>query len=368
MDYEIRDAFPLSKFGNPSDNIEVEGSSDLIGTFNLIDNEKMDLTEKLEDIEFLGFQKENGEINLRFKNSDDLDSEGVYEFTGDFLNSLFNIKSFYEFAFNQEDIGTVNILSQTISELFREFPEKKRQYRFLKYEDRWVLRGITSASMYKNYDNHLVLYLSLLAIHNYNKKAKSKFFVSGGNISDSDILISFEDKIPVHIEGLGDVYFRIFVSNGEIRQHRFSFEVAYRIDNGEYSFIGMPDPQLQEPLINITHSAKVESAKEKIDSIFELETHRGQILSYIKDLKNIKELSPDAIHFLFDKVIRSKQKFSQSTKNKIKELKEDNTLVNNTLTLIEQLSRINELTTDINEQIHLQRIYDDVIRSVTNKR
>ncbi|MES9771588.1 hypothetical protein ABWK50_11315, partial [Priestia megaterium] len=252
-----------------------------------------------------------------------------------------------------------------IQQLFERFPDAKRQYRFLKYEDKWVLRGVTSP-MYKNYDNHLVLYLSLLALHNYSRKTKKTFFVSDGRLSDSDISIFFEEETPIYIEGVGNIYFRIFVSNGEIRQKRFTFEVAYRIDNGDSSFVAMPE--LNDPLIKVTHRLTVDSVKEKINNIFDLDQHKTDMLDYIKSLKNIDKLSQDAIHYLFNKIVRSQQKFSEDTKLKAKELKNDGVIVNNTLTLIELLNRVNEITTDINEKIHLQRIYDDVIRTITRGR
>ena len=358
LDMEIKDVFSLDRFGVLSEEIQVDGSSTLLEAFNYVDNEKMDLVDSLKDIEFCGFDDKNN-IILKFKTIDDLQVCGVYNFTYEFLDDLFSLGGFYSFS---EEKHTFDILSNAIIELFKKFPEEKRQYRFLKYNNDWVLRGVTS-TLYRNYDNHLVLYLSWLALHSYAKKTGNRFVVSGGQVSDSDISIFFEDPSPVHVEGVGDVYFGVFVSNGEIRQKRFTFEVTYRIDNGETSFGAMPE--LEEPLVKVTHKLKVESVKRKIDNIFELDQYKKEMLTYIESLRDIQKLSPDAIHYLFNKIIRSKQKFSDGTKNRVKELKNDKDIINNTLTLIEFLGRINEITTDINERIHLQRIYDNVIRIIT---
>ncbi|MED4755678.1 MULTISPECIES: hypothetical protein [Priestia] len=362
LDIEIREAFPLNSFGNLSDEISIKGSQALLELFNKVDNEKIDLVDSLKDINFVNFNEEDHQIVLKFIKTDNLEAKGVYNFTHDFLDDLFTLGGFYSFSTKKQ---TLEVLSSTIQQLFERFPDAKRQYRFLKYEDKWVLRGVTSP-MYKNYDNHLVLYLSLLALHNYSRKTKKTFFVSDGRLSDSDISIFFEEETPIYIEGVGNIYFRIFVSNGEIRQKRFTFEVAYRIDNGDSSFVAMPE--LNDPLIKVTHRLTVDSVKEKINNIFDLDQHKTDMLDYIKSLKNIDKLSQDAIHYLFNKIVRSQQKFSEDTKLKAKELKNDGVIVNNTLTLIELLNRVNEITTDINEKIHLQRIYDDVIRTITRGR
>ncbi|KAA0767998.1 hypothetical protein DN392_28800 [Bacillus sp. BB51/4] len=359
LDVEIKEAFPLEEFGAYSEEIQVNGSSDLLLAFNKVDNEKMDLPEKLEDIEFCGFDDEDNNIILKFKGINNLESAGIYNFTYEFLDDLFALGRFYSFS---EEKQTLDVLSNTLDTLFTRFSDVKRQYRFLNIEDEWRLRGITSTS-YKNYDNHLVLYLTLLGLHDYAKKTGNCLTLSGGQISDSDVSIFFEDPKPVNIKGIGDVYFGIFVSNGEIRQKRFTFEVMYRIDNGEVSFSAMPE--LEEPLIKINHTLKVDSVKKKINNIFELDKHKEDMLTYIKDLRDIEKLSLDAIHLLFNKIIKSKQKFSEDTKKKAKKLREDKVIIKNTLTLIELLNRVSELTTDVNERVHLQRIYDNVIRTIT---
>lgn len=365
LDIEIRETFPLEDFGNLNDEIQVKGSHPLLEAFNQMDNEKMDLIDSLKDLEFLGFAEEDNHIILKFNNFnniDGLEAKGVYSFTHDFLDDLFTLGGFYSFSVKKH---TLEILSNTIKQLFEKFPDAKRQYRFLKYNGEWVLRGITSLA-YKNYDNHLVIYLSLLALHNYSKRTGNIFFISDGKLSDSDVSIFFEEESPIYIEGLGNVYFRVFVSNGEIRQKRFTFELAYRIENGESSFEAMPE--LTDPLIKVTHKLRVDSVKEKLGNILELDRHKKDTLDYIKTLKNIEKLSHDAIHYLFNKIARSQQKFSEDTKQKAKALKDSEVVVNNTLTLIELFNRVNEITTDINEKVHLQRIYDDVIRNITRNR
>ncbi|MED4588615.1 hypothetical protein [Priestia flexa] len=358
LDKQIEEAFPRSSFGKDSDDIEVKGSKQLLEAFINVDNAKMDLPDPLEDIKFIKFDEDDKHIVLEFTKTENLQAKGVYNFTHDFLDDLFTIGGFYSFCVKK---GSLEILSNTLENLFEKFPDLKRQYRFLKYNDEWVLRGVTSTK-YKNYDNHIVIYLSLLALHNYSQETKKKFSISEGRLSDSDISIYFEEEDPIHLEGVGDVYFRIYISNGEIRQKFFTFEVGYRIDNGKSSFVAMPE--LNDPLVKVSHSMKVESVKERIENIFNLDQHKNSMLEYIVALKNEKKLSPDAIHYLFSKIIRSQQKFSENTKNKAKNFKESSSIVDNTLTLIEVLDRLSEITTDINEAVHLQRIYDDVIRNI----
>ncbi|MGR6001442.1 hypothetical protein ACT7C7_26960 [Bacillus cereus] len=68
--------------------------------------------------------------------------------------------------------GYRDLLRENIEQLLVKLGEVEKQYRLLKIDNEYCLRGITSLR-YRNYDNHLALYLSLLSIHSYAKKIKS---------------------------------------------------------------------------------------------------------------------------------------------------------------------------------------------------
>ncbi|MBA2873165.1 hypothetical protein HNQ85_003503 [Anoxybacillus calidus] len=360
LDDQVREFFPLEAYGELDEELKIRGSRELLAAFDQIDAEKQDFIETLENIELIGFSDKN-QIILRFK-KDDLNATGIYNFTYEFLNDLFDMGMFSKFCLER---GYTDLLRENIEELFEKLKTEKRQYRLIKHQDDWFLRGITS-TRYNNYDNHLAIYLILLALHSYAKKNKTFFIIEKAYMSDSEIKVFFQLENPIVVPGVGEVYFGALLSNNEIRDKTFSLELRYKIVDKTNNFSFGAVSKLEDAVFNINHSTSVNNVREKIQNVFNLEEYKNLMLGYINELKHVSTLSADVIYLLFKKITNSKQKLSTQTKKKAKDLYDKN-LINNTMNLIELFNRVSEITSDVEESIYLERIYHEVILELSSK-
>ncbi|RYD02498.1 hypothetical protein N752_24525 [Desulforamulus aquiferis] len=360
VDKLIRQIFPLSGFGSINERLKIIGSKSLIDEFYKIDNKKWDLTESLSNIKLLGF--DGKQLILKFVNDNNI-ATGCYDFTYNFLDFLFKMGKYSNFIFenNLEDLAEENI-----NTLLANFKDIEMQYRFLEVNNTILLRGITS-TRYNYYDNHLALYLSLLALNKFSIETGIVFKVIKAFMTDSAIRIFFEHISPIKIDGVGYVTFGVLVSNNEIRDGVFSIELRYKlidIDDKNTSFVAMPP--LAHSIITIYHSTSVSNLANKLDNIYKLKERQEEVLSYIYNLKHSVRLSDSVLFNLFKKVIKSRN-ISKGAKQSFRTLYENQT-INNTLSLVKVFNLSSTITTDVDEKTHLERIYHQVITEIKLKR
>jgi preprotein translocase subunit Sss1 len=226
---------------------------------------------------------------------------------------------------------------------------KKMQYRLIKVDNEWRIRGITT-TRYHNYDNYLAIYVTLLSLHRYAKEHHINYRIEKAYISDSEIAIFIEQNQPTTIIGFGKVYFGVIIVNNEVKEKAFSMQYRYRIVDDKGNQFGAI-PQIEETVYDIKHNTKVEYLAERLNNLNE--NIRKNIMDQIMAIANAPYLSEDQIYAIFKKIIRAK-KLSEETKNKAQRLR-DEKVVTNTLSIIEAFNRLNEITTDIDEHIHLER-------------
>lgn len=358
LDTSIAEKFPLSKFGNDEDYVEVLGSQNLIDLFEEIDYKKLDIIESLQDVQYKGISDDN-EINLEFE--DDIVGTGVYDFTYDFFEELFDMGKYSKFCMNNE---LIDLLEENIDKLLIKFKDKRNQYRLIEKDGKWLLRAITS-SRYNNYDNNIAIYLVLLLLSRLSIKEGIDISLKSAYISDSGMKIFFEQDKYVTIDGVGDIYFGILVTNGEIRNSTFSAEVYYKIvdeKDKKLSFTAIPN--IKESIFSLKHDIKVDTLVSNVQNITKLLEIEKAMLSYIKSIKKIKIVSDNIIYSLMLKITQSKMLISE-TKDNFKEIYNKD-LINNSMTLLQVFNKISQITTDIDEMVYLQRIYNDVIRDILN--
>lgn len=360
LDDEIRDSFPLNFYGSVNEDLLIVGVKELIELFDIVDREKLDIPEKLSNIKYVGLSDDN-EVILCFKEKngfDEITSKGIYDFTYSFLNEVFQMGKYGKFCIKN---GYRDLLRENIEQLLVKLGEVEKQYRLLKIDNEYCLRGITSLR-YRNYDNHLALYLSLLSIHSYAKKNKKLFTVETAIMTDSEIRVFFKQLDPIEIPNFGDLYLGVYVSNNEIGDKAFSLELRYSIvDSNGNRFSGMG--KLNEAIFYLNHSTGVRNSKEKIKNIFTLKERQELIVDYISNIKDADKLSESVIYLLFKKLASATQKLSSTTRSNAKKIKSDK-VVNNTMTLIEIFNKVGEITQDLDEQIVLERIYDEVLTEI----
>ncbi|MGE7879900.1 hypothetical protein [Peribacillus muralis] len=358
LDKLVADTFPLSDF-TPNSNLLINGSKELLSYFEKVDEEKLDIIEELQNIEYIGLSDDK-EIILRFNNEEydeDFNATGVYDFTYDFLDNTFNMGKFSKFCITN---SYNDILKENITQLFDKLPSLTKQYRLIKNKNKWFLRGLTS-TRYNNYDNHLAIYLTLISLHKYSKEQNTTFNLEKAFLSDSEINIFFSQNETINIQNLGEVFFGVYVSNNEIKEGTFSLELRYTVVNEK----GRNFSGLSNHVFNINHSLGIKNVKEKLsfsDRINELKNITVQHISNIK----ITKLTENQLYMIFKKIHSSTQKLSKEARDKAKDYYDTN-LVNNTLTIIDAFDKFNEITTDVEEKIYLERIYNEVLKELNNK-
>ncbi|MEB9684081.1 hypothetical protein BK742_21855 [Bacillus thuringiensis serovar pingluonsis] len=357
LDKLIGETFPLNEYDSES-NLLINGSKELLLYFEKVDEEKLDIVEELKNIEYIGLS-DDYEIILRFNNElfdEDFNATGIYDFSYDFLDNAFNMGKFSKFCISN---SYNDLLRENITQLFEKLPSLKKQYRLIKNRNEWFLRGLTS-TRYNNYDNHLAIYLTLISLHKYSKANQTSFNLEKAYLSDSEIKIFFSQQNPIKIPNLGEIYFGVYVSNNEIKEGTFSLELRYTVVNEQgKSFSG-----LSNYVFNINHSTGISNVQEKLsfsDRINELKDINIQHITSIK----MNKLSDNQLFMIFKKIHSSTQKLSKEARDKAKDYY-NSTLVNNTLTIIEAFDKFNEITTDVEERIYLERIYNEVLKELSD--
>jgi hypothetical protein len=357
IDLLVAKHFQLRKYGDLQDQICIEGSRKLLREFLNIDEEKMDIVEKLQNVQVEGFDS-NDELILRFL-PDHLVARGIYRFTRQFFDDVFEMGKFSVFCISKQ---FHDLLIHNIKVLSKRMKNKKMQYRLIKVNNEWRIRGITT-TRYHNYDNYLAIYVTLLSLHKYAKEHHINYRIEKAYISDSEIAIFIEQNQPTTIIGFGKVYFGVIIVNNEVKEKAFSMQYRYRIVDDKGNQFGAI-PQIEETVYDIKHNTKVEYLAERLNNLNE--NIRKNIMDQIMAIANTPYLSEDQIYAVFKKIIRSKT-LSKETKNKAQRLR-DEKVVTNTLSIIEAFNRLNEITTDMDEHIHLERIYYEVLQSFKKKK
>jgi len=126
-----------------------------------MDNQKLDIIDKLDNI-FIKEGCSTKQLSLIFK-PDSLNARGIYRFSCEFLEMAFQVRKFSTYCI---DNNLEELLIETTRKLCQLNPHNKYQFRLIQEDDNQLIRGITSVR-YNNYDNHLALYLTLLALHRH---------------------------------------------------------------------------------------------------------------------------------------------------------------------------------------------------------
>ncbi len=355
VDDLVRDEFDLLSCGELNEPLKIKGSKSLLKGFEKIDCKKIDITEILKNMEFIGFDEDN--IVLDFmptkENGDKfkLRATGIYSFTKEFLEYHFRLKDFAEYCFEYQH---QDILISNLTQLLDREKKNRRQYRLIEKEGEYFIRGMTS-DRYKNYDNNLAIYIALYSLHQFAKEQTVNFQVEQAILTDSDIYLFIEQENSIYIKGFGKLYFGIFISNNELAKGAFSIEFRYRIINDNNRYFG---GILENKVMSINHTINFDNVISRLPRLKMFKEVRKGLLKQIHTIKKMPYLSEDHLYKMFSKIINSRKAFSKETKESARQLKET---IENTYTIIELLNRVDEITSDVEEKLHLERIFNDVL-------
>lgn len=339
----------------------IKGSKNFLISFDEVDCEKMDLIEPLKNIKYLGFD-ETKEILLQFSSeeygSEPLETIGTYDFTNRFLDENFKIKKFVKFCAEKE-FG--DLLDNNINELMNRLPEQRKQYRFLKFNNKWFLRALTSEK-YNNYDNHLAIYISLVALSDYADSENLNLLISNSYVTDSDIKLNIIEEKLYKVNEKVSVQFGFLTTNNELTEGTFSLQFSYKV----YYNDSQKFKALSNYIFDFNHTITAERLEKQLtQALSGIEQNKRETLEYIRRVYSEK-LSENQLYSIFKVIRASKNKFSTDTKEKAAAINDE--FVGNTYGLIELFNRLNEITSDIDERIYLERIYHDVITDLYGRK
>lgn len=358
IDQEVYKKFPLTKYGRPNEKLRIFGSKSLIEGFRKVNDSKLDLPKiPLSNIKFEGFN-EKSQLILRFieekESIEDLVAEGEYTFTTDFYNHFFKMGSFSKFCLAEEHH---DLLSHCTNELLNRHKQQRAQYRLIMDNEKYLIRGLTSTS-YNNYDNHIAIYLSFLTLHDYAKKEGIYFEVIKANLSDTNLEIFIEQRNPIHVSDVGELYFGAYISNNEVGKKTFSIDLNYKfIDNAGDSFRAISS----EKLININHKNSIDNVGVQLNNLKKLNQMKTETLEQIHYTMNNPVVDENTLYEMIYREINRKTKtFKVETRRKACELYDDKH-INNTMSIIKVFQEVSKITDDGEERLCLERIYHDIL-------
>lgn len=368
LDESIRQEYPIDQFGYENDELKIAGVETLLTEFDNLAAQKYDFLEEYGKVNFLSID-EDKKICLSFPNQEKendgscLEAHGIYNFFNDFLEP-FGITKYIDYCLKN---GYHDLITENITQLLTRNSKQIKQFRLLRDEDdHWGIRALTSEG-YKNYDNGVVLYLSLLCIHKYALQSKVSFRINEAYLTDSFMHVFVEQTTPIEIPGIGTVYFELAVSNGEIRNYKFKVELRYRVvnTNSEDALSAISN----ESLFNIIHSAKPATIRNDLSEFSELNSYKERLILFIKSLVKINTLSEDATYELLSDLvtsIKASKYISSHTKTEFTEFQKKY-IVQNTISLFELFGKLKTIRTDMDEKIFIERIFHQVLSNTVVK-
>lgn len=249
IDNIVADLFPLDNLGNVNNHLKIKGAKKLIKEIVEVEekSKKIDFMSSLKNVDYIGLTDKNNVI-LNFP-EEDLNASGVYNFTYDFLNDVFGMGTFYKNCIERE---MPELIKTNIDDISSKYPDEEYIYRIINKNENYFLRTVAS-KRYNYYDNNLALYIALYFLHKYAEKNNTSFVLEEGHITDSSLIVFFEQESPIKLSDVGDIYFGLAVTNSEIKESKLYFENRYRIvDEYNNSFTAIPD--LKDSVVTLQHN------------------------------------------------------------------------------------------------------------------
>ncbi|HFI0920993.1 hypothetical protein Q3F28_08380 [Enterococcus faecium] len=337
----------------------VKGSREIIELFKLITLKKSDEIISSKDIKLVGFDDEDQLILgvIKKDNQEEIayTATGIYSFSTTFLDQLFCLGKFYNFCLQT---GQKDLLRETIVYLLEKSQENEKQYRFIngKNEGEHYLRTITSSNRYKNYDNNIVLYLSLNAIHQYSKKMNNPSYIDYAKITDSSLDVRVMLTKTIALGKNYEVEIGIQVSNSEIREQSILFELIYTIKDKS----GNKATAIGNKILDVTHAMRIDTVRSRLTRFDELDHSSKDFVKGIDIARLNTKLDEQKLHVIFDKLSRTRKNgLNSHAKREMDKIAEET--AKNTYTLLELFNKLENIDTTIDEKKYLQMKFTDFL-------
>ncbi|GEM_PF-6678019 len=333
----------------------IYGSLDIIKMFNEIDNEKIDYYLSLEDVKFSNIVETGLELLLFIaERNEEITIETIYDSDRKLLEK-FDLSKYFKYclSINRADLAIYNLI-----EMLDMNKEKEFQFRTIKNNDVLYLRSITT-NVYKNYDNHIALYLMFTSCHNYAKENNSSFIVKNSFISDSNLVVNIllDKVVKTKVNGLNlKVGVRLY--NNEISEGSLAMYFYYYAENQ----FGQGFNAISNSVFKIAHTNRAENIEFKLDNLSNLNIFTNEIVRNLEIVDVSKNLSSTELFEIFENFIH-KADVSKLQKQSFKKLQEE--ITEQTFNLITLFDKIDKLIeeSDIDKKLVLHKVFNDYIRS-----
>lgn len=288
----IKKEFPLNE------DLNIGGTKLAINVFHEIDNKKYDYNLSLNNLKNINFKrvatgKNNYRIVFSVVSEEDKKTlipnvETIYDAKKKLLDLLLEINKFSDFMLkNDKRKELVDELASLSKD--RDINNKIFNFRFIssKDGDNEFLRSVVTQSRYKTYDNPIILYISLILIHNLSKDIDKDFYLNSMHVSDSKLNASFLEKSGTKIDEGIIVTTGLIVSNSELGDGAAKFNAVYKVENKD----GKKVTVMRDELATINHGNNPDTIKAKLKGLGNLEQNRKDTILAVKEIKWSKEVT-----------------------------------------------------------------------------
>lgn len=294
----IKKEFPLNE------DLNIGGTKIAINVFNEIDNKKYDYNLSLNNLINLDFKRVatgNNNYRLVFSVVSEKDNkilipnvETIYDAKKKLLDLLLEINKFSDFMLkNDKRKELVNELTNLSKD--EDINNKIFNFRFISSKDadteHEFLRSVVTQNRYKTYDNPIILYISLILIHNLSKNTNKDFYLDSMHVSDSTLDASFLEKSGVQIGKGIIVTTGLIISNSELGDGAAKFNAVYKVENTD----GKKVTVIRDELATINHGNNPDTIKEKLKKLENLEQNRKDTILAVKEIKWSKKIKRDDV-------------------------------------------------------------------------
>ncbi|MEQ7179204.1 hypothetical protein ABQE01_09275 [Enterococcus thailandicus] len=336
----------------------IEGSKEVIQLFKQIKNKKYDQDISTQHIKLIGFDDKQqiilGIVDEANPEEIIYTAKGIYSFSNAFLDDLFCLDKFSGYCFRTDQ---KDLLIDNIKYLLANSKEIKKQYRFIegKKDGEVYLRALTS-SRYRNYDNNIVLYLSLNAMHQYSNRMKNPVYIDRAFITDSSLFMSVKLKNTIPLGKKYQVEIGINVSNSEIREGVVLFELSYTIIDRK----GIRSTAIGDSVLKVKHNLNAGTVKNRMKVFNNLEVLSKDFISGIDEARLAKKLDADQLSVIFDKLAGARTKgLGMNVKQELNKMSKE--VSENTYSLLELFNKLESIDATVDDMTYIQRKFSEFV-------
>ena len=223
-------------------------------------------------------------------------------------------------------------------------------------EGEHYLRTVTSSSRYKNYDNNIVLYMSLNAIHQYSKEMNNPAYIDYAKITDSSLEMRVMLTKTINLGKNYEVEIGIQVSNSEIREKSIFFELIYNIKDKSR----VKATAIGNRILDATHGMRIETISSRLTRFEDLDKSSKEFVKGIDIARLNNKLDEHQLRVIFDKLSRGRKNgLSSYAKSEMYKIAEET--AKNTHSLLEVFNKLENIETSIDEKKYLQMKFTDFL-------